>query len=90
MKQVKIIVSGKVQGVFFRRYTCEEAIKLGLRGYVKNLVTKDVEIVAQGDDAQVDQLIEWAKIGSPASEVKHIQLEIMPHDDEFEGFVISY
>jgi acylphosphatase len=90
MKQVKIIVSGKVQGVFFRRYTCEEATKLGLRGYVKNLINQDVEIVAQGDDTQIDQLIEWAKIGSPASEVKNIQLEVMPHYDQFADFVIRY
>ena len=90
MKQVKLTVSGKVQGVFFRRYTCQQALKLGLSGYVKNLLNGDVEIVAQGDALQVDQLIEWAKSGSPAAEVKNLKLEIMSNQDEFQDFVIRY
>ena len=90
MKQIKIKVSGKVQGVFFRRYTCQEAVKLGLSGYVKNLVNGDVEIVAQGDDSQLDQLIEWAKIGSPSSVVKNLKVEIMSHYKKFPDFVIRY
>ncbi len=90
MKQVKLTVSGKVQGVFFRHYTCKQALKLGLRGYVKNLVNSDVEIVAQGEAPQVDQLIEWAKSGSPEAEVSNLKLEIMPNEDEFPDFVIRY
>ena len=90
MKQVKITVSGKVQGVFFRHYTCQQALKLGLRGYVKNLANSNVEIVAQGNALQVDQLIEWAKSGSPAAEVNNLKLEIMSHENEFPDFVIRY
>ena len=90
MKQVKLTVSGKVQGVFFRHYTRQQALKLRLRGYVKNLVNGDVEIVAQGDSPQVDRLIEWAKSGSPAAEVNNLKLEVMSNKDEFKDFVISY
>ncbi len=90
MKHVKITVSGKVQGVFFRRYTRQQALKLRLRGYVKNLVNGDVEIVAQGGAPQVDRLIEWAKSGSPAAEVNDLKLEIMSDDDEFQDFAICY
>lgn len=54
MKQVKLTVSGKVQGVFFRHYTRQQALKLGLRGYIKYLVNGDVEIVAQGNPPQVE------------------------------------
>ena len=90
MKQVKLTVSGKVQGVFFRHYTRQQALKLRLRGYVKNLVNGDVEIVAQGDSLQVDRLIEWAKSGSPAAEVNHLKLEIMSNENKFTDFVIRY
>lgn len=90
MKQVKLTVSGKVQGVFFRHHTRQQAFKLGLRGYVKNLINGDVEIVAKGDDLQVDQLIEWAKTGSPGAEVNNLQLETMSHEDEFPDFAIRY
>ena len=90
MKQVKITVSGKVQGVCFRYYTRQQALKLGLHGYVKNLVNGDVEIVAQGNSSQVDRLIEWSKSGSPAAEVNNLKLEIMSHDDEFPDFAIRY
>ena len=90
MKQVKLAVSGKVQGVFFRHYTRQQALKLGLRGYVKNLANGDVEIVAQGNSSQVDRLIEWAKSGSPAAEVNNLKLEVMSNEDEFIDFAIRY
>ena len=90
MKQVKLTVSGKVQGVFFRYHTRQQALKLGLRGYVRNLVNGDVEIIAQGDSPQVDRLIKWAKSGSPQSKVNNLKLEIMSNEDEFEDFAIRY
>ena len=90
IKQVKITVSGKVQGVFFRHYTSQEASKLGICGYVKNLSNGDVEIVTQGEASQVDKLIEWAKSGSPAAQVKNHQVEIMPHLDDFADFEVRY
>ncbi len=90
MKQVKLTVSGKVQGVFFRHYTRQQALKLGLYGYVKNLVNGDVEIVAQGEAPQVERLIEWAKSGSPAAEVNNLKLEILSNEDEFQDFSIRY
>ncbi len=90
MKQVRLTVSGKVQGVFFRHHTRQQALKLGLCGYVKNLVNGDVEIVAQGDDLQVDRLIKWSELGSPAAEVKNLQLETMTPEAEFSDFTIRY
>ena len=75
---------------FFRHHTRQQALKLGLCGYVKNLVNGDVEIVAQGDDLQVDRLIEWSKSGSPAAEVNNLQLETMSDEDEFPDFAIRY
>ncbi|MEM7594779.1 MAG: acylphosphatase, partial [Cyanobacteria bacterium P01_A01_bin.83] len=86
----KLTVSGKVQGVGFRYHTRQQALKLGLRGYVKNLANSNVEIVVQGDAPQVEQLIEWAKSGSPAAEVKNLELETMSDQNEFTDFAIRY
>ena len=81
---------GKGTRCFFRHYTCQQALKLRLRGYIKNLANSDVEIVAQGDAPQVDQLIEWPKSSSPAAEVNNIKLKIMSYEDEFPDFAILY
>lgn len=90
MKQVRGIVSGRVQGVGFRFYTCQKAKQLGLRGYVKNLVNGDVEFVAQGDSEQVDKLIKWSKQGSPPAVVSNLAIELIANREEFTDFEIRY
>lgn len=90
MKQVKIRVSGKVQGVSFRYYTCQQALKLNLQGYVKNLNNGDVEIVASGDNRQVTQLIEWARSGSPAAKVNNIEVSTVQNPEKYNDFTIRY
>lgn len=64
-----IIVTGKVQGVFFRRYTREMAIELGLTGWVKNLTDGSVSILASGEPAQLQALAAWCRKGPPKSRV---------------------
>lgn len=90
MKQVEIIVSGKVQGVFYRHYTCKQADKLGILGYVQNLVNGDVKIVAQGEESQVDQLITWAKSGSPNAQVQNLYWVSVENLDRFSKFTVRY
>ena len=91
MKKIRAIVSGKVQGVSFRMYTRTQARQLGVRGYVRNLRNRDVEIVAFGEAAKVDALMEWAKSGSPSAVVNNLEVEVITDDDEeFEGFEIRY
>ncbi len=90
MKKIKAIVSGKVQGVGFRMYTRSQAIKLGVRGYVRNLSNGDVEIIAVGEVAAVNGLVEWAKSGSPSAVVKNLKLDLISDLEEFEGFEIRY
>ncbi|MFX1255437.1 MAG: acylphosphatase [Promethearchaeota archaeon] len=76
MKTIVAIVRGRVQGVFFRKYTRQEAEKLNVKGYVQNLPDfKSVKIVAQGENAE--KLIQWARTkGSPASEVKSVETRV--------------
>ncbi len=90
IKKIKAIVSGKVQGVGFRMYTCSQARQLGVRGYVCNLSNGDVEIIAVGEVEAVNRLIEWAKSGSPSAVVKSLKLDLINNVEQFEGFEIRY
>jgi len=88
MKQIKIIVSGKVQGVGFRFYTQRKAIELGLTGYVQNLPNGNVEIIAVGEPTQIEVLREWAKSGSPNAIVDNLDIKSSNDDQEYNSFDI--
>ncbi len=74
-KQIKAIVSGKVQGVGYRASTRSQAQRLGVCGYVKNLPDGDVEIVACGEAEKVDKLLDWAKTGPSSAVVDDLKVE---------------
>lgn len=69
MKTLSITVSGKVQNVWFRKFTCDKAIELGLFGTVENLPNGNVFIQASGNDSQLQALENWCWEGSPESNV---------------------
>lgn len=78
-KQVRVIVRGVVQGVYFRQSTFEEATRRGLFGTVRNLPDRTVEIVARGPEALVDELLAWARRGPPAARVDALEVtEVEP------------
>ena len=68
-KTIAITVRGKVQGVWFRKYTQDKAIELQLTGSVRNTDEGDVDIVATGTSDQLTDFIEWCWMGSPKSKV---------------------
>lgn len=78
MRQVKLRVSGKVQGVFFRASTQEKAQQLGIKGWVKNEPNGTVSAVGQGPDANLRQWIEWCREGPPQAIVEAIEIEEQP------------
>ena len=89
MKKIQVIVSGKVQGVGFRKYTQNKAEQLGVVGFVQNLSDGTVKIVAAGEDDRVDALINWAKSGSPPAKVDNLEIETMEYQSgEFDRFEI--
>ena len=90
MKKVRIIVSGRVQGVGFRWSAQRKARQLELGGYVRNLVNGDVEIVAEGDEASVNRLIAWARQGPSAGRVDDLRVDARTHKREFEDFDIRF
>jgi len=70
---VRFLVSGRVQGVFFRASTREEALRLGLTGHAKNLPDGSVEVVACGDDAALAELQRWLQLGPPLAQVSRVE-----------------
>ena len=89
-RHVRILVSGKVQGVFFRDYTCRKASSLFLTGEVRNFQTGDVEIDAQGEISKIDELIQWCSEGSPMSIVEAVHIDDLPVGASFTRFSIDY
>ena len=90
MKRVRLIVKGRVQGVFYRKTTGEVARSLGLTGFVRNLSNKDVEIVVEGDSDVIAKLIEWARIGPPHADVKDLLIEYSDYTGQYDKFMIDY
>ncbi|HEU0276969.1 MAG TPA: acylphosphatase [Rhodanobacteraceae bacterium] len=85
MPCVRFLVSGTVQGVFFRASTRERALWLGIAGYAKNLADGRVEVVASGSAAALDELDGWLHHGPPAARVGSVVREALP-EQELHGF----
>ena len=88
MKTLKIKVTGTVQGVFFRKFVKENADELGVRGYVRNMEDGSVEIVIEGRDERVNEMLARCKKGPSHSEVSEVEVEEIKHQG-FDGFKVS-
>ena len=75
MNCTHLIISGRVQGVFFRANVRKKANELGLKGYAKNLEDGDVEVVAQGDGNKIKELVEFMRKGPGVAEIKGIEIK---------------
>jgi acylphosphatase len=75
MTCAKFIVTGRVQGVFFRASARAEAVRLRLTGYAKNLDDGNVEVLACGDAAALQELQRWLSKGPPAARVESVVRE---------------
>ncbi len=90
IKRVHVIVEGRVQGVFFRAYTRDEAVKLGLKGWVRNRADGSVESLIEGQEAAVNKMLQWFHQGSPHSLVTKVHAtEESPVEDN-RTFEIHY
>lgn len=85
-KQIKAIVSGKVQRVWFRANTQKKAIELGLTGQAINLANGNVEVIACGEQAGIEQLIAWLHIGSEKAVVDKVEVEELESVETFTDF----
>ncbi|HLK85534.1 MAG TPA: acylphosphatase [Candidatus Binataceae bacterium] len=83
-----MLVHGRVQGVFFRQATADEALTLGLRGWVRNLVNGDVEIVAEGPRRELKILAAWANQGPRMARVTGVDEEWSDYRGDLGAFAI--
>ena len=92
MKQhrVHILVSGKVQGVFFRQALKVIAKKNNIFGWVRNLPDKRVEAILEGDNNSVNSIIEWARVGPANSRVDGVEVSNEEFKNEFSAFEVLY
>ncbi|TDX28995.1 acylphosphatase [Modicisalibacter xianhensis] len=72
---VRALVSGKVQGVFYRRATQEQALRAGVTCYASNLPDGSVEVVLCGEGEAVNAVVKWLWNGPPNAKVTHVELE---------------
>lgn len=81
-------VRGSVQGVFFRASTRSRARALGLSGWVRNLPDGDVEVLAQGAEPRVRELIEWLQRGPQFARVHSVDVEWRAPGKDLAGFEV--
>lgn len=88
MPCARFIVCGRVQGVFFRASTREQALKLGISGNAKNLADGSVEVFACGDAESLDALQRWLHTGPPSARITRVTREAQPQQRP-RGFTTS-
>jgi len=87
-KQVKIAIKGQVQGVFFRKYTQEKALSVGVNGWVRNRSDGSVEIYAEGLPDEVDEFIAFCYVGSPEAVVRSVEVVPARREESLSTFEI--
>ena len=89
MLTVRLQISGKVQGVWFRASAKDKALALGLTGKVWNERNGDVGILAQGSHNQITEFVEWCKVGPPLAKVEEVKVENVETKEVFSYFEIT-
>ena len=88
-RRARVIVSGRVQGVFFRDSARRAATREGLTGWVRNLPDGRVEALFEGDEAAVQRLVDWCHQGPPDARVEQVAVEWGEATGEFDRFTIE-
>jgi len=85
-----VLISGIVQGVFFRHNTRKQAEKHGVYGWVRNLYDGRVEAIFEGEKENVEKVIEFCRRGPPGAEVTSVQVDYRTWTGDFQKFFIRY
>lgn len=89
-KRVRLVVSGRVQGVCFRMCARDVAESLGLVGWVRNRSDGTVELVAEGEECALSALLEWCRRGPSRAEVSDVEVVYSEPHNEFHAFRIGF
>ncbi|MFC1983263.1 acylphosphatase [Chloroflexota bacterium] len=81
---------GRVQGVFFRDFVARRANELDVAGYVRNLPGGAVEVQAEGEKKQLEELVSYLKIGPPAAKVEKVAVDWSEYTGNYSGFNVRY
>ncbi len=90
MKQYEIKVTGRVQGVWFRKFTEDKAKMMGIKGWVKNTPDGNVLIMVQAEKTDLETFIDYLKIGPPMARVDKISSSELHVLSDFDNFSIKY
>ncbi|MBI4187968.1 MAG: acylphosphatase [Chloroflexi bacterium] len=91
LASVRAIVSGRVQGVYFRAFVSDKAEELGLVGYVRNLPGGEtVEAQAEGERKRLERLIDYLKVGPPGARVEKVLADWSEYTGGYTSFTIRY
>ncbi len=90
LARLSAIIAGRVQGVSFRYYTVLKAQELGITGWVRNLPDRTVEVCAEGTQTQLDAIVQFLHVGSPAAHVTQVDVAWQPATGEFTEFKTRY
>ncbi len=88
--RVHLIVKGRVQGVYFRASTVQQARHLGLTGWVMNCPDGSVEVLAEGPSDKLEELVAWCGQGPPGARVERVELQRQDFRGEFNEFQIRW
>jgi acylphosphatase len=88
LKQINVVVRGRVQGVYFRQSTARLANTIGVKGWVRNQTDGTVEVMAVGTPVQLNQLLGFLRRGPRAAEVDDVETEVVTPVESFAGFYV--
>ena len=88
--RVRVVIEGRVQGVFFRAATKDEARARGLAGWARNLPDGRVEAVFEGDKAIVENMLAWCRKGPPYAYVTRVEVEWQAYVGDLTDFRVVY
>jgi len=87
---VHVIISGRVQGVWFRASTKQKAEQLDLKGWVRNTTDGNVEAVFEGDEKHVKEMLDWCRRGPPFAKVENVKVKNQEPTNCLDCFSIKY
>lgn len=86
--RVQAEINGRVQGVWYRRFTQQAAQAHGVTGWVKNLINGNVLALFEGDEQAVNAVLNQCRLGPELANVEHIEIATLPYCGEFDHFTI--